>query len=105
LYPEEIIHNALPAPEACRGRRDAWASFPGHGDTLLDSHSICRASSTVERLRALEMAPFAAAVTRASDDRARAVRLRRKAAASLSRDVVTGWLREARIVGSSSPAI
>lgn len=100
--PEEVIHNALPYAQglAEAGVIACGKHFPGHGDTLLDSHlDLPRVEHTVERLRALEMAPFAAAIRQGIPMIMTAhvlyTALDAKLPASLSRDVVTGWLREA----------
>ncbi len=45
------------------GVRGCGKHFPGHGDTLQDSHDeLPRLDTSLERLRAVELAPFAAAV-------------------------------------------
>jgi len=100
--PEEVIHNALPYAQglAEAGVIACGKHFPGHGDTLLDSHlELPRVEHSVDRLRAVEMAPFAAAVRQGIPMLMTAhvlyTALDPKVPASLSRDVVTGWLREA----------
>ena len=63
--PEEVIHNALPYAQglAEAGLLSCGKHFPGHGDTVMDSHvDLPHVSHSRERLRSLEMAPFAAAV-------------------------------------------
>jgi beta-N-acetylhexosaminidase len=99
--PEEVIHNALPYAQGLAEAAivSCGKHFPGHGDTMVDSHfDLPRVEHGIERLRSLEMAPFAAAVRQglpmimtahvlytALDD---------TLPASLSREVVGGWLRE-----------
>jgi beta-N-acetylhexosaminidase len=100
--PEEVIHNALPYAQglAEAGVIACGKHFPGHGDTLLDSHlDLPRVEHSLERLRSLEMAPFVAAIRQGIPMLMTAhvlyTALDAKLPASLSRDVVTGWLREA----------
>lgn len=100
--PEEVIHNALPYAQglAEAGVVACGKHFPGHGDTLLDSHlDLPRVEHTVERLRSLEMAPFVAAIRQGIPMIMTAhvlyTALDAELPASLSRNVVTGWLREA----------
>ncbi len=62
--PEEVIHNALPYYMGLTegGLLGCGKHFPGHGDTICDSHeALPRIEHDAERLRALEMAPFARA--------------------------------------------
>jgi beta-N-acetylhexosaminidase len=64
--PEEVIHNALPYYQGLTegGLLGCGKHFPGHGDTLLDSHlDLPRVDHDVNRLRTLEMVPFARAIT------------------------------------------
>jgi beta-N-acetylhexosaminidase len=63
--PEEVIHNALPYAQglAEAGVLACGKHFPGHGDTRIDSHmDLPHVTHGRERLRTLEMAPFAAAI-------------------------------------------
>jgi beta-N-acetylhexosaminidase len=63
--PEEVIHNALPYAQglAEAGVLACGKHFPGHGDTLIDSHfDLPHVTHDRQRLRTLEMAPFAAAI-------------------------------------------
>ncbi len=63
--PEEVIHYALPYAQglAEAGVLACGKHFPGHGDTQIDSHlDLPRITHGRERLRTLEMAPFAAAI-------------------------------------------
>jgi beta-N-acetylhexosaminidase len=100
--PEEVIHNALPYAQglAEAGVIACAKHFPGHGDTLLDSHlDLPRVQHSVDRLRSLEMAPFVAAIRQGIPMIMTAhvlyTALDPELPASLSPVVVTGWLREA----------
>jgi beta-N-acetylhexosaminidase len=62
--PEEVIHNALPYYLGLTegGILGCGKHFPGHGDTVLDSHeALPRIEHDADRLRSLEMVPFARA--------------------------------------------
>ncbi len=64
--PEEVIHNALPYLQglAEAGILGCGKHFPGHGDTSCDSHlELPRVELDLERLRSLEMQPFARAIS------------------------------------------
>jgi beta-N-acetylhexosaminidase len=100
--PEEVIHNALPYAQglAEAGVIACGKHFPGHGDTNQDSHvDLPRVDHTLERLRTLEMAPFAAAVRQNIPMLMTAhvlySALDPELPASLSPRVVREWLREA----------
>jgi len=100
--PEEVIHNALPYAQglAEAGVIACGKHFPGHGDTLLDSHlALPRVEHSIDRLRSLEMPPFVAAIRQGIPMMMTAhvlyTALDPKLPASLSPTVVTGWLREA----------
>lgn len=64
VRPDDVIAHAL---AFWRGLRSAGVAgcgkhFPGHGDTLVDSHlDLPRVPHPLERLQAVELAPFAAA--------------------------------------------
>ncbi len=66
--PEEVIHNALPYLQGLTegGMLGCGKHFPGHGDTNLDSHlalpTLTVATHGLERLRTLELRPFARAI-------------------------------------------
>jgi len=63
--PEEVIHNAIPYFQGLTegGIVGCGKHFPGHGDTFVDSHfELPRIEHGVERLRTLEMVPFARAI-------------------------------------------
>ena len=63
--PEEVIHNALPYYQGLTegGILGCGKHFPGHGDTVLDSHlELPRIDHDLSRLRTLEMVPFARAI-------------------------------------------
>jgi beta-N-acetylhexosaminidase len=99
--PEEVIHNALPYLQGMTegGMLGCGKHFPGHGDTVADSHfELPFVGHGVERLRTLELVPFARAIAQgvpmimtahvvcpAFDE---------KVPASLSRTAVHDWLRE-----------
>ncbi|MGF7034922.1 beta-N-acetylhexosaminidase [Paenibacillus mucilaginosus] len=73
--------------------------FPGHGDTVEDSHyGLPVVAHDLERLRKLELKPFAEAITSGADAVMVAhillPKLDAEAPASLSRRIVTGLLRE-----------
>ena len=73
--------------------------FPGHGDTSLDSHlALPSVDGTPERLRALEIVPFRAAVEAGVDAIMTAHIVVRAVnpehPATLCRELVRGWLRE-----------
>ncbi|MCZ8522309.1 MULTISPECIES: beta-N-acetylhexosaminidase [Paenibacillus] len=73
--------------------------FPGHGDTLADSHyGLPVVNHDLERLRSLELKPFAEAIRSGADAVMVAhillPKLDAEAPASLSRRVITGLLRE-----------
>lgn len=62
--PEAVIRHGLALAEGLErgGVIPCGKHFPGHGDTLLDSHHALPAlAHDLERLRALELKPFAAA--------------------------------------------
>lgn len=67
--PEQVIHNALPYLQGLAegGVIGCGKHFPGHGDTGVDSHlelpSLPARTHTLERLRTLEMRPFARAIS------------------------------------------
>lgn len=99
--PEEVIHNALSYAQglAEAGVVACGKHFPGHGDTALDSHhALPVVEHGAERLRALEMAPFAAAVRQGIPMLMTAhvlyPALDPELPASLSPQIVTGWLRQ-----------
>jgi beta-N-acetylhexosaminidase len=66
--PEEVIHHALPYLQGLTegGIVSCGKHFPGHGDTSVDSHLalpvLPAATHTLERLRTLELKPFARAI-------------------------------------------
>jgi beta-N-acetylhexosaminidase len=66
--PEEVVHNALPYLQGLTegGIIGCGKHFPGHGDTSCDSHlelpRLASASHGLDRLRRLEMRPFARAI-------------------------------------------
>lgn len=66
--PEEVIHNAIPYTQGLveGGILPCGKHFPGHGDTSLDSHLalpiLGATTHTLERLRSLELKPFARAI-------------------------------------------
>ncbi|RMD81312.1 MAG: beta-N-acetylhexosaminidase [Candidatus Dadabacteria bacterium] len=63
--PEEVVHHALPYLQGLAegGVLGCGKHFPGHGDTSCDSHvQLPRVEHEADRLRAVEMAPFARAV-------------------------------------------
>ena len=75
--------------------------FPGHGDTAVDSHrDLPVVAHSLERLRAVELVPFRAAVQAGVDGIMTAhlglpaVEPRAELPATLSRNVLTGLLRE-----------
>lgn len=99
--PEEVIHNALPYAQglAEAGVVACGKHFPGHGDTSVDSHlDLPKVDHAIERLRSLEMAPFAAAsrqgIPMIMTAHVLYPALDPELPASLSRAVVTSWLRE-----------
>lgn len=62
--PEMVVHAALPYLQGLAegGIVGCGKHFPGHGDTDLDSHKqLPRVSHSLERLRRIELAPFAKA--------------------------------------------
>ena len=66
--PEEVIHNALPYMQGLveGGILTCGKHFPGHGDTSVDSHlalpTLAAATHGIQRLRTLELRPFARAI-------------------------------------------
>lgn len=66
--PEEVIHYALPYTQGLveGGILPCGKHFPGHGDTSLDSHLalpvLPAATHNLQRLRTLELKPFARAI-------------------------------------------
>jgi len=66
--PEEVVHNALPYMQGLAegGILACGKHFPGHGDTSVDSHLelpvLPAATHPLERLRTLELRPFARAI-------------------------------------------
>jgi beta-N-acetylhexosaminidase len=66
--PEEVIHHALPYAQGLveGGILPCGKHFPGHGDTALDSHLalpvLPAATHNLQRLRSLELRPFARAI-------------------------------------------
>jgi beta-N-acetylhexosaminidase len=66
--PEEVIHNSLPYMQGLveGGILSCGKHFPGHGDTAVDSHMalpvLPAASHDLQRLRSLELRPFARAI-------------------------------------------
>jgi beta-N-acetylhexosaminidase len=66
--PEEVIHNVLPYLQGLfeGGILACGKHFPGHGDTSMDSHLalpvLPAASHDMQRLRSLELKPFARAI-------------------------------------------
>ncbi|MFN2426606.1 MAG: beta-N-acetylhexosaminidase [Candidatus Binatia bacterium] len=66
--PEEVIHNSLPYLQGLieGGILPCGKHFPGHGDTQVDSHLalpvLPAASHDLQRLRELELRPFARAI-------------------------------------------
>ncbi len=66
--PEEVIHNSLPYMQGLveGGILSCGKHFPGHGDTAVDSHLalpvLPAASHDLQRLRSLELRPFARAI-------------------------------------------
>jgi beta-N-acetylhexosaminidase len=64
--PEEVVHNALPYLQGLAegGVVGCAKHFPGHGDTITDSHfDLPRVDHDAQRLRSLEMAPFLRAIS------------------------------------------
>lgn len=67
--PEEVVHNALPYMQGLveGGILPCGKHFPGHGDTQVDSHLelpvLPAATHDLERLRSLELRPFARAIS------------------------------------------
>lgn len=67
--PEEVIHNAMPYAQGLAegGILSCGKHFPGHGDTALDSHlalpTLPAATHGLQRLRSLELRPFARAIS------------------------------------------
>lgn len=67
--PEEVIHHALPYAQGLAegGALGCGKHFPGHGDTATDSHVelpvLGAATHPVERLRRIELRPFARAIS------------------------------------------
>ncbi len=62
--PEQVIERGLAFARGLAASQIAWCAkhFPGHGDTLLDSHlALPRLPHDLARLVAIELAPFAAA--------------------------------------------
>ena len=62
--PEQVIERGLAFARGLAASEISWCAkhFPGHGDTALDSHlALPRLPHTLERLLAVELAPFAAA--------------------------------------------
>jgi beta-N-acetylhexosaminidase len=100
--PEEVAHNALPYAQGLAevGIVACGKHFPGHGDTSQDSHiALPRVDHSVERLRSVEMAPFAAAIKQGIPMLMTAhvlyPALDPELPASLSPRVVGEWLRDA----------
>jgi len=63
--PADVIKRGLAFARGLEAAQIAWCAkhFPGHGDTLVDSHlALPRLPHTMARLDAIELAPFAAAV-------------------------------------------
>ncbi len=63
--PEQVIEFALPTMDGLRkaGIIPCGKHFPGHGDTLLDSHTdLPEVSHSIDRLRNVEFKPFKAAI-------------------------------------------
>jgi beta-N-acetylhexosaminidase len=63
--PEEVVHNALPSLQGLTegGIVGCGKHFPGHGDTVADSHfELPRIDHSLERLRSLEFVPFMRAI-------------------------------------------
>ena len=63
--PEEVARHAAAFVEALQGEGVAACAkhFPGHGDTVADSHlELPRLERDLERLRSVDLVPFAAAV-------------------------------------------
>ena len=64
--PEQVIHHALPYLQGLReaGILGCGKHFPGYGDTSSDSHlELPRVDLGLQRLRSLEMQPFARAIS------------------------------------------
>lgn len=62
--PEDVIARGLAFARGLEDAQIAWCAkhFPGHGDTLVDSHlTLPRLTHGLERLVAIELAPFEAA--------------------------------------------
>jgi beta-N-acetylhexosaminidase len=100
--PEEVIHNAIPYFQGLTegGIVGCGKHFPGHGDTLADSHlELPRVDHDVNRLRTLEMVPFARAINQGFPMIMSAhlivSALDPKLPASLSRIVLGDYLRDA----------
>ena len=98
--PEEVVHNALPYLQGLAegGIVGCGKHFPGHGDTAVDSHlELPSIEHDVERLKSLEMVPFARAISQGIPMIMTAHVLCRSldpsVPASLSRPIVDGWLR------------
>jgi len=98
--PEEVIHNALPSLQGLTeaGIIGCGKHFPGHGDTVADSHfELPRVDHSIERLRSLEFVPFARAISRGvpmiMTAHVLCPALDEEIPTSLSPVAVDGWLR------------
>lgn len=66
--PEEVIHNSMPYAQGLAegGILSCGKHFPGHGDTSVDSHlalpTLAAGTHNLQRLRTLELRPFARAI-------------------------------------------
>jgi beta-N-acetylhexosaminidase len=100
--PEEVVHFALPYLQGMAegGVLGCGKHFPGHGDTSVDSHfELPSIEHDADRLRSLELVPFARAIAQGVPMIMTAHVVCRAldptVPASLSRTIVDGWLRRA----------
>ncbi|NQY90604.1 MAG: beta-N-acetylhexosaminidase [Deltaproteobacteria bacterium] len=99
--PEEVSHFALPWLQGLSesGVTGCGKHFPGHGDTDLDSHlALPTISHNIDRLRSVELRPFARAIASGVPMLMTAHLLCRaldaELPASLSKAAVSGYLRD-----------
>jgi beta-N-acetylhexosaminidase len=99
--PEEVVHNSLPYLQGLTeaGMLGCGKHFPGHGDTVADSHfELPYVGHSLERLRNVEFVPFARAIAQGvpmiMTAHVLCPALDADVPASLSRTAVHEWLRE-----------